>query len=69
MAALTKMKDSQRLDLLKEIAGTRIYDERRKESVKIMAETKSKSKQIDVSGQSKVIKFSKNLYFTTCGGS
>lgn len=33
------MKDSERLDLLKEIGGTRVYDERRSESVKIMNET------------------------------
>lgn len=30
MRALIKMKDSERLELLKEIAGTRTYDERRK---------------------------------------
>lgn len=36
---LISMKDSQRLDLLKEIAGTRTYDDRRKESIKIMKDT------------------------------
>lgn len=33
------MKDSERLDLLKEIGGTRVYEERRRESLKIMHET------------------------------
>ena len=31
------MKDSERLELLKEVAGTRVYDERKEESKKIMA--------------------------------
>ena len=36
---LTMMKDSERLELLKEVAGTRVYDERREESDKIMGES------------------------------
>jgi len=40
------MKDSERLELLKEIAGTRTYDERRKESLKIMTDTDNRRKQI-----------------------
>lgn len=39
VSKLTTMKDKERLDLLKEVAGTRVYDERRKESLKIMQET------------------------------
>lgn len=39
IALLTLMKDSERLDLLKEIGGTRVYEERRRESLKIMHET------------------------------
>jgi structural maintenance of chromosome 3 (chondroitin sulfate proteoglycan 6) len=39
IASLTLMKDHERLDLLKEIGGTRVYEERRKESLKIMVET------------------------------
>jgi structural maintenance of chromosome 3 (chondroitin sulfate proteoglycan 6) len=35
------MKDSERLDLLKEIGGTRVYEDRRKESLKIMTKTGS----------------------------
>ncbi|OUM60886.1 hypothetical protein PIROE2DRAFT_66443 [Piromyces sp. E2] len=37
--SLTKAKDSARLQLLKEVAGTRIYEQRRNESNKIMEET------------------------------
>jgi structural maintenance of chromosome 3 (chondroitin sulfate proteoglycan 6) len=33
------MRDTERLELLKEIGGTKVYDERRKESLKIMQET------------------------------
>lgn len=40
------MKDSERLDLLKEVAGTRVYDERREESLKIMRDTDQKRKNI-----------------------
>ncbi len=40
------MKDSERLELLKEIAGTRTYDDRRKESLKIMKDTDNRLEQI-----------------------
>jgi structural maintenance of chromosome 3 (chondroitin sulfate proteoglycan 6) len=33
------MKDAERLDLLKEVAGTNVYEERRQESLKIIEET------------------------------
>ncbi|CAA3031337.1 structural maintenance of chromosomes 3 [Olea europaea subsp. europaea] len=46
IASLTLMKDSERLDLLKEIGGTRVYEERRRESLKIMQESGNKKKQI-----------------------
>ncbi|KAJ7531678.1 hypothetical protein O6H91_14G053900 [Diphasiastrum complanatum] len=46
IASLTLMKDAERLDLLKEIGGTRVYEERRKESLKIMQETENRRKQI-----------------------
>ncbi|WVZ19887.1 hypothetical protein V8G54_007209 [Vigna mungo] len=46
IASLTLMKDSERLDLLKEIGGTRVYEERRRESLKIMQET-GKLKELD----------------------
>ncbi|CAN6334322.1 unnamed protein product, partial [Urochloa humidicola] len=47
IASLTLMKDSERLDLLKEIGGTRVYEDRRRESLKIMQDTANKRKQID----------------------
>lgn len=43
---LTLMKDTDRLELLKEIGGTRVYEERRKESLKIMQDTETRRKQI-----------------------
>ncbi|CAI9270918.1 unnamed protein product [Lactuca saligna] len=46
IASLTLMKDAERLDLLKEIGGTRVYEERRRESLKIMQETGNKRNQI-----------------------
>lgn len=39
MASLTNAKDSDRLNLFKEIAGTGAYEERRNESIKLMEET------------------------------
>ncbi|KAL6851888.1 hypothetical protein ACP4OV_002998 [Aristida adscensionis] len=47
ISSLTLMKDSERLNLLKEIGGTRVYEDRRTESLKIMHETANKRKQID----------------------
>jgi structural maintenance of chromosome 3 (chondroitin sulfate proteoglycan 6) len=44
---LTNMKDSERLTLLKEVAGTQVYEARRTESLKIMAETNNKRAKID----------------------
>ena len=34
--AMATMDDEERLNLLKEVAGTRVYDERREESMKIL---------------------------------
>ncbi|KAK3692256.1 RecF/RecN/SMC [Podospora appendiculata] len=47
IAAITNMKEGERLNLLKEIAGTNTYDDRRIQSLKIMAETNSKREKID----------------------
>ncbi|KAL0476479.1 sudA, partial [Acrasis kona] len=47
VTTLTNMKDNERVELLKEVAGTRVYDERRKESTKIMNETEQKKIRID----------------------
>ena len=44
---LTNMKDNERLNLLKEVAGTQVYEARRSESLKIMAETEAKRAKID----------------------
>jgi structural maintenance of chromosome 3 (chondroitin sulfate proteoglycan 6) len=47
VTALTNMKDSERLSLLKEVAGTQVYEARRTESLKIMHETNNKRQKID----------------------
>ncbi|EFP91656.2 Structural maintenance of chromosomes protein 3 [Puccinia graminis f. sp. tritici] len=44
---LTNIKDADRLNLLKEVAGTQVYEERRSESVKIMDDTSAKRVKID----------------------
>ncbi|KAK9807008.1 hypothetical protein WJX72_010649 [[Myrmecia] bisecta] len=44
--AMTTMKEHERLDLLKEIGGTKVYEERRKESLKVMDETSGRRRQI-----------------------
>ena len=46
ITSLTNSKDSERLNLLKEVAGTKVYETRRLESVKIMNETNTKREQI-----------------------
>lgn len=48
VSKVLKMSDEKRLDLLKEIAGTRVYDERRSDSQKIMHDTEIKTAQIQV---------------------
>lgn len=47
VTALTNMKDSERLSLLKEVAGTQVYESRRTESLKIMTEVDNKREKID----------------------
>lgn len=47
VTALTNMKDSDRLNLLKEVAGTQVYESRRQESRRIMEETDNKRSKID----------------------
>ena len=39
ITSMATMDDEARLSLLKEVAGTRVYDERREESMKILKET------------------------------
>lgn len=48
VAALCAMNDGERLQLLKEVAGTTVYEERRNESLKILQETTVKMDQIKV---------------------
>ena len=43
---MTNAKDHERLALLKEVAGTKVYEQRRAESLRIMAETDSKRAKI-----------------------
>lgn len=47
VTALTNMKDTERLNLLKEVAGTQVYEARRTESLKIMQDTDNKRSKID----------------------
>ena len=47
VTTLTNMKDAERLNLLKEVAGTQVYEARRTESLKIMTETNNKREKID----------------------
>lgn len=47
VTALTNMKDNERLILLKEVAGTQVYEARRAESLRIMTETNNKREKID----------------------
>jgi structural maintenance of chromosome 3 (chondroitin sulfate proteoglycan 6) len=47
VTTLTNMKDGERLNLLKEVAGTQVYEARRTESLKIMTETTNKRAKID----------------------
>ena len=47
VTALTSMKESDRLNLLKEVAGTQVYEARRAESLKIMNDTNNKREKID----------------------
>lgn len=54
---LCVMKDKDRLELLKEVAGTTVYEERRAESLKITQETLSKQDQINVTNKSICLRF------------
>lgn len=47
VTTLTNMKDHERLNLLKEVAGTQVYEARRVESLKIMTDTDNKRAKID----------------------
>lgn len=44
---LSKISPKDRLELLREVAGTRVYDDRREESLRILDETSGKREKID----------------------
>ena len=44
---ITNMKDNERLNVLKEIAGTKMYEQRRNETVRILEDTEQKRNKID----------------------
>jgi structural maintenance of chromosome 3 (chondroitin sulfate proteoglycan 6) len=46
ITSLTLMKDPDRLELLKEVAGCKVYDERRQESERIMKDTESRREKV-----------------------
>ena len=43
----SRPQDEQRLELLKEIGGTRVYEERRRESTRLMEECQAKRTHIE----------------------
>jgi structural maintenance of chromosome 3 (chondroitin sulfate proteoglycan 6) len=47
VTALTNMKDLERLNLLKEISGSNVYETRRTDSLKLIADTDNKRSKID----------------------
>jgi len=47
VTALTNAKDADRLQLLKEVAGTKVYELRRAESTRLIAESDAKRSKID----------------------
>ncbi|KAJ6623432.1 RecF/RecN/SMC [Mycena sp. CBHHK59/15] len=47
ITTLTNAKDTERLALLKEVAGTKVYEQRRSESLRIMSETDAKRTKIN----------------------
>ena len=44
--ALSMMKDEERLDVLKEIGGSKVYEDRRKESLKVIQDADGRTQQI-----------------------
>ena len=46
IALMATMKDPERLELIKEVAGTKVYEERRQESVKSLKQTSTKKEEI-----------------------
>ena len=46
ITSMSTMKDEERLDLLKEIGGSKVYEDRRNESFKILHEAEARKRQI-----------------------
>lgn len=46
ITAMATMSDQQRLEMLKEIGGTKIYEDRRRESLKILHDTDNRRNRI-----------------------
>jgi hypothetical protein len=44
---MSLVKDEERLELLKEIGGTKVYEERRRDSLKVMHETEGRRAHIE----------------------
>lgn len=44
---MSLIKDEERLELLKEIGGTKVYEERRRDSLKVMHETEGRRNHIE----------------------
>ena len=44
---MSLIKDEERLELLKEIGGTKVYEERRRDSLKVMHETEGRRTHIE----------------------
>jgi structural maintenance of chromosome 3 (chondroitin sulfate proteoglycan 6) len=44
---MATMSDQQRLEMLKEIGGTKIYEDRRRESLKILHDTDNRRNRIN----------------------
>jgi hypothetical protein len=47
ITAMSLIKDEERLELLKEIGGTKVYEERRRDSLKVMHETEGRRTHIE----------------------
>jgi hypothetical protein len=57
ITAMSLIKDEERLELLKEIGGTKVYEERRRDSLKVMHETEGRRTHIEevVSGRTATV--------------
>lgn len=47
VTAITNMKDEERLNMLKEISGSNVYEKRRADSLRLMSDTENRCERID----------------------